>query len=94
MEKSVAMKKSERPLDAPLVTGSPALDFIMSGGFPPNHLYLIQGNPGSGKTTLGLQFLLEGLQHGETGLYVTLSETTEELVKLFPFQEIPLAKAN
>lgn len=46
---------------------------------PKRHLYLVEGNPGSGKTTLGLQFLLEGVAAGENGLYVTLSETAEEL---------------
>jgi len=52
---------------------------ILGGGLPANRLHLIQGNPGSGKTTLGLQFLLEGARLGEPGLYVTLSETAEEL---------------
>jgi len=60
-------------------TGIPGLDDVLGGGLPLNHLYLVEGNPGSGKTTLGLQFLLDGLRRGETGLYVTLSETAEEL---------------
>jgi circadian clock protein KaiC len=63
-----------------VTTGIPELDGILAGGFPPNHLYLIQGNPGSGKTTLGLQFLLEGATRGESGLYVTLSESKAELI--------------
>ncbi|MGO8766394.1 MAG: ATPase domain-containing protein, partial [Limisphaerales bacterium] len=46
---------------------------------PRNRVYLIQGDPGVGKTTLALQFLLEGLRLGEPGLYITLSETKEEL---------------
>lgn len=60
-------------------TGIEGLDDILGGGFTPNRLYLIEGNPGSGKTTLALQFLLEGAARGERGLYVTLSETKEEL---------------
>jgi circadian clock protein KaiC len=60
-------------------TGVAGLDKILRGGFPRNHLYLIEGNPGTGKTTLAMQFLLEGLRHGEKALYITLSETKEEL---------------
>ncbi len=60
-------------------TGIPGLDDILGGGFTRNRLYLIEGDPGSGKTTLALQFLLEGVKHGDAGLYVTLSETKEEL---------------
>ena len=60
-------------------TGIEGLDHILLGGFPRNHVYLLQGDPGVGKTTLGLQFLLEGDKHGEKGLYLTLSETAEEL---------------
>ena len=60
--------------------GVPGLDDILNGGLIPNRLYLIDGNPGAGKTTLSLQFLLEGRALGETCLYITLSETTEELV--------------
>jgi circadian clock protein KaiC len=60
-------------------TGISGLDDILRGGFTPNRLYLIEGVPGSGKTTLALQFLLEGVRLGEPVLYVTLSETTEEL---------------
>lgn len=59
--------------------GIPGLDYILGGGFPENHLYLIEGDPGTGKTTLALQWLLEGRRHGETGLYVTLSESKNEL---------------
>lgn len=60
-------------------TGIEGLDYILLGGFPRNHVYLLQGDPGVGKTTLGLQFLLEGARHGEKGLYITLSETRAEL---------------
>jgi circadian clock protein KaiC len=55
------------------------LDDILSGGLTRNRLYLLEGAPGSGKTTLGLQFLFEGANAGETGLYITLSETEQEL---------------
>jgi circadian clock protein KaiC len=67
-------------VDGPSVsTGIPGLDDILRGGFTPDRLYLIEGNPGSGKTTLSLQFLLEGVRRGERTLYVTLSETKREL---------------
>lgn len=61
-------------------TGIAGLDDILGGGLPKTRLYLVEGDPGSGKTTLALQFLLEGLRQGETGLYVTLSETKDELI--------------
>ena len=60
-------------------TGIAGLDVILCGGLPSNHLYLVEGTPGSGKTTLGLQFLLRGVRDDEKGLYVTLSETAFEL---------------
>jgi circadian clock protein KaiC len=60
-------------------TGIEGLDYVLLGGFPRNHVYLLQGDPGVGKTTLGLQFLIEGARHGEKGLYITLSETQKEL---------------
>ena len=64
----------------PLVaTGIPGLDDVLGGGFTPNRVYLIEGNPGSGKTTLALRWLLEGERLGEKGIYVTLSETKIEL---------------
>src|SRR3954462_4747875 len=59
--------------------GVAGLDDVLIGGLPQGHLYLIEGDPGTGKTTLGLQFLLEGLKNGEKGLYVTLSEWKREL---------------
>lgn len=60
-------------------TGIGGLDDILDGGFTRDRLYLIDGDPGAGKTTLALQYLLEGIREGEKGLYVTLSETREEL---------------
>lgn len=62
-----------------IATGVPGLDHVLSGGLPPRRLYLIEGNPGSGKTTLALQFLLAGITSGERSLYITLSETREEI---------------
>jgi circadian clock protein KaiC len=60
-------------------TGIEGLDHIMGGGFTPYRLYLIEGVPGSGKTTMALQFLIEGVRAGEKVLYVSLSESSEEL---------------
>jgi circadian clock protein KaiC len=60
-------------------TGIAGLDDVLGGGFPANRMYLVDGDPGTGKTTLALQFLIEGVAKGEPGLYVTLSETSEEL---------------
>jgi len=60
-------------------TGIAGLDDILGGGLTPHRVYLVEGNPGSGKTTLALQYLLEGLRRKEAGVYVTLSETKQEL---------------
>jgi circadian clock protein KaiC len=62
-----------------VATGVAGFDQILGGGFPAQRLYLLQGSPGSGKTTLALQFLLEGVRRGERCLYVSLSETVEEV---------------
>ena len=55
-------------------SGCPGLDDVLGGGLPAGHIYLVEGEPGTGKTTLALQFVAEGLKRGETVLYVTLSE--------------------
>jgi len=68
--------------DTLVTTGIAGLDEILAGGLPAAALYLVEGDPGAGKTTLGLQFLLEGARRGETGLYVTLSESKAELHKV------------
>ena len=60
-------------------TGVAGLDDILVGGLAPGHVYLLEGAPGTGKTTIALKFLLEGAEVGETGLYITLSETEQEL---------------
>ncbi|GGE16434.1 circadian clock protein KaiC [Primorskyibacter flagellatus] len=60
-------------------TGIGGLDAVLRGGLTPNRLYLVEGTPGAGKTTIGLQFLLSGVAAGQSGLYVTLSETENEL---------------
>lgn len=65
--------------DKRIGTGTDGLDVVLHGGLTPGRTYLLEGAPGSGKTTLGLQFLLEGVRAGERCLYVTLSETSEEL---------------
>lgn len=66
--------------DLPRVsTGSEGLDDILGGGFDRNRLYLYEGRPGTGKTTIALQFLLDGARNGENVLYITLSETRREL---------------
>jgi circadian clock protein KaiC len=66
-------------LEQRCATGLGGLDAITGGGLPKNRLYLVQGQPGAGKTTLALQFLMEGARQGEKGLYITLSETQEEI---------------
>jgi len=62
-----------------ILTGIEGLDDILNGGLPRGHLYLVEGDPGTGKTTLALQFLLEGIGSGENVIYVTLSESRAEL---------------
>ena len=65
--------------DRRIATGTPGLDHVLRGGLTPSRLYLVEGTPGSGKTTLALRFLMEGHARGEPGLYITLSETEDEL---------------
>lgn len=61
-------------------TGIAGLDEILQGGLPANRFYLLRGEPGVGKTTLALQYLLEGVAQGEKTLYITLSETKDEVM--------------
>lgn len=60
-------------------TGIPGLDHVLAGGLPRGQLYLVEGGAGAGKTTLGLQFLLEGVRRGEKVLWCTLAETESQL---------------
>jgi circadian clock protein KaiC len=69
------------PLDF-ISTGIRGLDDVLSGGLTPERLYLVEGTPGTGKTTLGLGFALEGAARGESALYVTLAETEVELLSV------------
>ncbi len=69
----------ERALIELSATGVKGLDTLLGGGLPAHRIYLVKGRPGVGKTTLGLQYLLEGVKRGERSLYITLSETREEI---------------
>ena len=60
-------------------TGIPGLDLVLRGGLPQRRIYLVEGRPGSGKTTVGLRFMIDGAARGESCLYISLSETVEEL---------------
>ena len=75
------METRRAPISSPSrqQTGIAGLDEILGGGLPSDRLYVVEGDPGSGKTTLALQFLLEGIRQNQKCLYITLSETLEEL---------------
>jgi circadian clock protein KaiC len=73
---------SAKRRDVRCASGVEGLDDILAGGLPRDCFYLVQGDPGSGKTTLALQFLLEGVRRGEKVFYITLSETREELLQV------------
>jgi len=80
-------------------SGVEGLDVVVGGGLSRDCFYLIQGDPGSGKTTLALQFLLEGVRRGESVFYVTLSETRAELLKVaqshgWSLEKIPLMELS
>jgi circadian clock protein KaiC len=92
-------KPGKTPNGDRCVTGVEGLDNILDGGLPLNCFYLIQGDPGSGKTTVALQFLMEGLRRGEKVFYITLSETKEELLKVarahgWSLEKIPLLELS
>ncbi len=71
-------------------TGNAGLDAILGGGLPADRMYLLEGSPGSGKTTLAMAFLLDGLRRGEAVLYVTLSESREELLAVAASHDLSL----
>ena len=76
----MSQDKELQNADGPVSSGSEALDYILSGGFAAKRIHLLEGAPGAGKTTLGMQFLLDGVSKGEPCLYITLSESKEELL--------------
>src|SRR3569832_1397995 len=69
----------EQNLPKRIQTGVSGLDDVLSGGFPVGQMYLIEGDPGTGKTTLAMQFILSGVNRGGRSLYITLSESRDEL---------------
>jgi circadian clock protein KaiC len=69
----------ERPTDFRVSTGCEGLDNILNGGFPRGRIYLVEGDPGAGKTTLAVQFVRQGVSKGERALYITLSESRADL---------------
>jgi circadian clock protein KaiC len=79
VESDLIHELGDRPNEARVCTGIAGLDNVLGGGLDPDRLYLVEGEPGTGKTTLALQYLLEGARRGERGLYVTLSESEQEL---------------
>ena len=81
MQKSAANVSTD-VADKRCPSGVEGLDDILAGGLPRDCFYLVQGDPGSGKTTRALQFLLEGVRRGEKVFYITLSETKQELLKV------------
>ena len=101
MKKAKEKQKTEREITpAPqAASGVAGLDEVLCGGLPRDCFYLIQGDPGSGKTTMALQFLMEGLRQGEKVFYITLSETKEELLKVahshgWSLDDIPLLELS
>ena len=69
------MSTSKALLSEKAATGIEGLDDILSGGLSRSHLFLLEGEPGTGKTTVALHFLQAGAKEGERTLYITLSET-------------------
>lgn len=65
-----------------VTTGTRGLDEVLMGGLPGSAVHLLQGEPGTGKTTIALQFLLDGLKKGENGLFATVSQSREDLLRI------------
>jgi circadian clock protein KaiC len=80
--------------DPRLSTGISGLDNLLHGGLPMGHVYLIEGDPGAGKTTLGMQFLLQGILHNEKVLFVTLAESKGELEKVAAAHGFDISKID
>lgn len=76
------MLTANGPLTPRAATGIAGLDDVLGGGFPRRRIHLIQGSPGAGKTTLSLQFLMEGVRRGEACLYIAMSESREEVASV------------
>src|SRR3954470_787793 len=79
MKRMETMADKNGDMQDKAATGVNGLDEILAGGLRRGRVYLIEGSPGTGKTTIATQFLLAGAEQGESGLYITLSETEEEL---------------
>jgi len=77
-------------METTALTGIDGLDDVLCGGFARRHVFLLEGSPGTGKTTIALQFLKHGADHGERCLYITLSETEEELREAAASHDIQL----
>ncbi len=76
------MNERLAPASTRCSSGCSGLDDVLGGGLPAGHFYLVEGEPGTGKTTLGLQFISDGIRRGENVLYVTLSESNDELISV------------
>jgi circadian clock protein KaiC len=86
---TTALKTEKR-----LRTGIEGFDKVLNGGIPENRLYLMQGEPGTGKTTIAFQFLLEGIKQGEKCLYISFSESREELEAVARSHKWDISKLN
>lgn len=76
------MTQNEQMSTEPVPTGIPGLDHLLKGGLPPHHRYVIEGESGTGKTTIAMQFLLEGVRAGERVLLITLAEVAADLEEI------------
>jgi len=87
----MATEQVSQQINTPRCTsGCPGLDEVLGGGLPLGHVYLLEGEPGTGKTTIALQFAAEGVRNGENVLYVTLSESRDELLLVARNHRLPI----